>query len=123
MIIRRYKLPSGTICKLHRIRADLIPNYFLLSFPKRSGEPSPAELPELLGFGITEARRLAALHVFDPESYTLVYSGYSARREKGWHIHIFLLGSRWKKAWLYGLLMLKNVAQALGIRKDDAPKQ
>lgn len=34
--------------------------------------------------------------VNDAEAFTILYSGYSARREKGWHVHIVLLGNRWK---------------------------
>ena len=58
----------------------------------------------------------------DKEVYTLLYSGYSARREKGWHVHIVLLGNRWKKAWLYFVLAGKNLLQAFGLRKDGAPR-
>ena len=57
----------------------------------------------------------------DPEAFTVLHSGYSARREKGWHIHIVLLGNRWKKAWLYLVLAGKNMLQAAGLRKDDSP--
>ncbi|MFT6359056.1 MAG: hypothetical protein ACJAYJ_003284, partial [Saprospiraceae bacterium] len=51
----------------------------------------------------------------------VIYSGYSSRRERGWHIHIILLGSRWREAWLYLMLAEKNILQALKIREDDAP--
>ena len=52
----------------------------------------------------------------------MLYRGYSSRREKGWHVHIVLLGSRWKKAWLYFVLAGKNLLQAVGVKKDDAPR-
>jgi len=58
----------------------------------------------------------------DPEAFSILYSGYSSRREKGWHIHIVLLGNRWKKSWLYLVLTFKNLLQAFGLRKDDSPK-
>jgi len=122
MIVKECQLRSGSSCQLHQIRNDVIPNYYLVSFPKAFGEPSAEDLREILLFGINEARELANALTADPEAYTLVYSGYSARREKGWHVHIFLLGNRWKKAWLYFMLSLKNLAQGLGLRKDDAPK-
>ena len=54
--------------------------------------------------------------------FTILYSGYGARREKGWHVHIVLLGNRWRKAWLYLVLSAKNLLQAFGLRKDDAPR-
>jgi len=121
-MIDEFALQSGRKCHLHAISNDLIPDYYLLSFPKEFGEPSPSELPEIMDFGIRKARILARARTSDPEAYTMVYSGYSARREKGWHVQIFLLGNRWKKARLYFILTLKNLAQALGLRKDDAPR-
>jgi len=115
-------LASGKACRLLRIRNDLIPNYYLLAFPKEQGEPSSAEVSEMLNFGIEQARSLALDVTGDGEAYSLLYSGYSARREAGWHIHIVLLGNRWRKAWLYIVLAGKNLLQAVGLRRDDAPR-
>lgn len=115
-------LNSGNECQLIRIRNDLIPNYYLLAFPKSQGEPSASEVTEMLNIGIQHAQDLAFQFLKDKEAFTILYSGYSARREKGWHVHIVLLGNRWKKAWLYLVLSGKNVAQAFGLRKDDAPR-
>lgn len=105
-----------------RIRNELIAHYYLLAFPVEQGQPSSAEVQQMLVIGIEHARQLADLVLHDAEAYTIVYSGYSARREKGWHVHIVLLGSRWRKAWLYAVLAGKNLLQALGIRRDDAPR-
>jgi hypothetical protein len=115
-------LNSGNECRLVRIRNDLIPNYYLLAFPKLQGEPSAEEVTEMLNIGMQHAQNLALELLNDKEAFTILYSGYSARREKGWHVHIVLLGNRWKKAWLYLVLSGKNIAQAFGIRKDDAPR-
>lgn len=115
-------LNSGNECRLVRIRNDLIPNYYLLAFPKIQGEPSAEEVTEMLNIGMQHAQNLALELLNDKEAFTILYSGYSARREKGWHVHIVLLGNRWKKAWLYLVLSGKNIAQAFGIRKDDAPR-
>lgn len=117
-----FKLSSGNTCSLIRVRNDLIPNYYLLAFPKTQGEPSAAEATEMITRGIQQGQDLALELVGDREAFTVLYSGYSARREKGWHIHIVLLGNRWKKAWLYFVLAGKNLFQALGLRKDDAPR-
>ena len=117
-----FELASGKTCSLIRIRNDLIPNYYLLAFPKTQGEPSVAEATEMINRGIQQGQDLAFELVGDREAFTVLYSGYSARREKGWHIHIVLLGNRWKKAWLYLVLAGKNLFQALGLRKDDAPR-
>jgi len=115
-------LNSGNECQLIKIQRDFIPNYYLLAFPKHQGEPSINEVAEMLKIGIEQAKNISFEILGDQEAYSIIYSGYSARREKGWHIHIILLGNRWKKAWLYFVLTFKNVGQALGLRKDDSPK-
>ena len=115
-------LNSGNNCHLTRIRNDLIPNYYLLAFPESQGEPSSSEVTEMVTFGIQRAQELSYELLGDREAFTILYSGYSARREKGWHIHIVLLGNRWKKAWLYLVLAGKNLMQAIGLRKDNAPR-
>jgi len=76
----------------------------------------------MLTLGVRYAQKNAFEKLGDREAFSVLYSGYSARREKGWHIHIVLLGNRWRKAWLYSVLAMKNLLQAFGIRKDDAPK-
>ncbi len=115
-------LSSGRTCRIVRIRNAWIPRYYLVIFAREQGEPTPTEISEMLTLGAARARALAARIVGDGEAFAMIYSGYSARREKGWHVHIVLLGSRWRKAWLYLVLAGKNVLQALGLRKDDAPR-
>lgn len=115
-------LVSGHICELSAIRNDLIPNYYLLAFPLEQGQPSASEVTEMLTVGIEHAQALSNKLLADPEAFTILYSGYSSRREKGWHVHIVLLGNRWRKAWLYTVLAGKNLLQAFGIRRDDAPR-
>jgi hypothetical protein len=120
--VEQFVLTSGKACQLIRIRNDLIPNYFLLTFPKSAGEPCPAELSEMMAFGMSRAQELAFERTGDRGAFSLLYGGYSARREAGWHVHIVLLGNRWKKAWLYVVLAGKNLLQGFGLRKDDAPR-
>jgi hypothetical protein len=117
-----FALSSGQRCTLYRIRLDMIPDYYLLSFPRDAGEPSPLDLSEMLVLGMARAQSLARARVGDSGAYSVLYSGYSARREQGWHIHIVLLTGRWKKAWLYLVLAGKNALQALGLRRDDAAR-
>ena len=117
-----FNLTTGHTCQLVRIRNDLIPNYYLLAFPRRHGEPTSEEITEMLNLGTSYAQNLALDFLGDKEAFTILYSGYSARREKGWHVHIVLLGNRWRKAWLYLILAGKNMLQAFGLRKDDAPR-
>ena len=76
----------------------------------------------MLNIGVGHAQELAGRLLNDQEAFTILYSGYSARREKGWHVHIVLLGNRWRKAWLYAVLAGKNLLQAFGLRQDDAPR-
>ena len=115
-------LKSGRSCSLLRIRNEFIPNYYVMTFSERQGEPSPEELSEMLCLGMSRAQKLAYDYVGDKEAYSVLYSGYSSRREKGWHVHIVLLGNRWRKAWLYLMLSGKNLLQAFSLRKDDAPR-
>jgi len=118
----QFTLASGNSFEIIEIRKSLIPNYYLIAFPKTIGEPSSAEITEMLQVGIKQAKAVAKRLLGDEEAFTMLYSGYSARREKGWHVHIVLLGNRWKKAWLYTVLSFKNLLQAFGLRKDDAPR-
>ena len=120
--VKQYILKSGVKCKLLNIKNDLIPNYYLLCFPKTLGEPSELDVSEMLSLGVQYARKLSLEKLGDAEAFSVLYSGYSTRREKGWHVHIVLLGNRWRKAWLYSVLATKNLLQAFGVRKDDAPK-
>jgi len=115
-------LQSGRHCELIKIDRDMIPNYYLVAFPKTNGQPNAAEVSEMIVLGINKAKEKAKELLGDEEAFTVLYSGYSSRREKGWHIHIVLLGNRWKKAWLYCVLTFKNLLQAFGLRKDDSPK-
>lgn len=117
-----FRLASGGVCELIRIRKEWIPNYYVLAFPLNQGEPTALEVAEMMKLGIQHAKELAIQHVDDAEAFSILYSGYSARREMGWHIHIVLLGNRWRKAWLYFVLSGKNILQGLGLRKDDAPR-
>ncbi len=119
---KTFSLPSGRYCELSPVRNDLIPNYYLLAFPSDQGQPSASEVSEMLELGIGQAQKLSRELLGDSQAFTILYSGYSARREKGWHVHIVLLGNRRRKAWLYAVLAGKNLLQALGLRKDDAPR-
>jgi hypothetical protein len=118
----RFALSTGRTCEILRVRNEWIPRYYLLTFPKSDGEPTQAEVSEMLALGIERARRLAVEATGDPEAFGVIYSGYSMRRDQGWHVHIVLLGNRWRKAWLYFVLAGKNLLQALRLRKDDAPR-
>ena len=76
----------------------------------------------MLLLGMIRAQTLARELVGDPGAYSVLYRGYSARREQGWHVPIVLLTGRWKMAWRYLVLAGKNALQAMGLRRDDAPR-
>ena len=119
----KFCLVSGNECKLLPVKMELIPSYFVLTFPIKQGEPSSSEVTEMFDLGVEYAQSLAAKYVGDSQAFSILYSGYSSRRAKGWHIHIVILGNRWKKAWLYLVLAGKNVLQAFGLRKDDSSRR
>jgi len=50
-IADQFILSSGRCCALYRIQRDLIPDYYLLTFPRSDGEPPPADLAEMLVLG------------------------------------------------------------------------
>ncbi|MFP6582317.1 MAG: hypothetical protein VCD00_07145 [Candidatus Hydrogenedentota bacterium] len=83
MRVFEQKLETGNACEVIRVRNGCIPNYYLLVFPKAQGEPSSEEVSEMLKLGTNIARDLAKKFVDDAEAFTILYSGYSARREKG----------------------------------------
>jgi len=121
-LVENFHLSSGNSYQLIQINKLSIPNYHILAYPLSQGQPNAMELAELLKNGVNHAKDLALRLTGDRDAYTLIYSGYSARRRKGWHVHIVILGTRWRKARLYAVLSIKNILQALGLRKDDAPK-
>ena len=116
------QLKSGRTCELIKITKNMIPNYYIVAFPIINGQPNSGEVTEMIKIGINKAKEISKALLGDEEAYSLMYSGYSSRREKGWHVHIILLGNRWKKAWLYFVLTFKNILQAFRLRKDDSPK-
>jgi hypothetical protein len=118
----RLTLSTGRTCEVIRVRNEWIPRYYVLAFSTSQGEPTAREVSEMLALGVNKARELAQRMLGDAEAFGVLYSGYSARRELGWHVHIVLLGSRWRKAWLYFVLAGKNLLQAFGLRRDDAPR-
>src|SRR5436190_20085745 len=93
----RISLSTGRECEVVRVRNEWIPMYYVLAFPTSQGEPTPAEISEMLALGVNKARELAKKVVGDAEAFGVLYSGYSVRRELGWHVHIVLLGNRWRK--------------------------
>ena len=84
-------LNSGNTCNLIQIKKDLIPNYYILSFPKSQGEPSTSDVTEMLNLGVAHAQDLAFEKSNDKEAFSILYSGYSAQRDKGCIFILFYL--------------------------------
>ena len=41
---QKIQLRSGRHCELVKVQKDMIPNYFLVTFPKGNGQPNPLEI-------------------------------------------------------------------------------
>lgn len=109
-------LSSGRFCTLENPRIPFFASYRVLAWMQDQGEPTPDEQEELLAVALQEARKVATTYVGRSEGFTLIHSGRGSRRADRWHIHIVAVSSRWLKAWLYFVLCVKNVLQAMGLR-------
>lgn len=81
-IVEKYHLESGVQCQLLQIKNDLIPNDYLLCFPKLAGEPSEDDVSEMLSLGIKYAREISQESLGDSEAYSVLYSGYAPAERK-----------------------------------------
>lgn len=67
---------------------------------------------DVLLFCLTEAERLAADALGDPQAFMLIHSGSAIRKRANWHLHVFVVRHRWQKAWVYTVLGAKNLVLA-----------
>lgn len=72
-----------------------------------------AQRVALMAFFLIEAQRLAQAAVGDPQAFMLIHSGQSARKRASWHLHVFVVRSRWQKAWVYTVLAAKNLTLSM----------
>lgn len=98
-------------CVLVSYRLPLLRHCFALCSDS-ADECSDAQKVQLMAFFLIEAQRLAKEAVGDPQAFMLVHSGQSVRKRASWHLHVFVIRSRWEKAWVYAVLALKNTALA-----------
>jgi hypothetical protein len=84
---------------------------------------SVPERVDLLHFFFVEAQRLAAAATGDPECFLFFHSGAAVRKRDGFHVHVFVVRSRWQKALAYTILGAKNFSLAcwLSIRRLLSP--
>lgn len=99
-------------CVLVSYRLPLLDHCFVLCHETSLAQPDPTR-DELLQFFIAEAGRLAEQSVGDSEAFMLIHSGRSIRKRANWHLHVFVVQHRWQKAWVYGVLAVKNIALCL----------
>jgi hypothetical protein len=118
--ISQFTLRGGRTCQFTRVRSFFLRHYFVLTF---SGEPSTGEAEELFALALRWAGEQSTALVGAADSLTLIHNGLSARRVRGWHLHVVILRGRLEKAWLYLTLTGKNLLQALRLRKDPAPEK
>lgn len=75
---------------------------------------SMADSDKLGGFYYNEALRLATHHTGNPQTFILIESGSAVCKHKtSRHAHIFIIETRWQKAWLFSVLGMKNTLLAL----------
>ena len=98
-------------CSLVRYRLPGIPHCCV--FCHLSDSASEEQRGELVQFFLIQAHGLALATTGDSEAFVLVHSGSSVRKRKSWHLHVFIVRSRWQKAWLYSILAAKNIAQTM----------
>ncbi|MDO5767892.1 MAG: hypothetical protein Q4P13_00180 [Psychrobacter sp.] len=73
-----------------------------------------ADSDKLGQFYYDEAQRLAAHHTGNPQTFILIESGSAVCKHKASRqAHIFIIESRWQKAWLFSVLGIKNTVLAL----------
>ena len=117
-------LSSGRICRVDDPGLPLLPSYHVLYFPGRQGQPTDAEVAEMLALAYDAARRLGDEVFDDPECYTVLLNGARARRRPWFHVHLLPVNTVGKRRWALLCLTLKRAlrlaikARALVKRPD-----
>lgn len=111
-------LTSGRALELKRVNSIVLRHYYILACSDASAELTESEVAEMLDVASREGRSLSLKHAVDSRRYTLIFSGPLSSRRRGAHVHILVTASRWGKAWLYAVLAVKNLLQAVGLRSD-----
>ncbi len=114
--------------KPHRVAQpalpDQAPDWLVLSYKLpgihgcyticHTGQNAAAVIPaDFIGFVWQRARQLACAHGLAADSYVILQNGRDVARRDLLHFHVFLLKNRWQRAWLYQLLMLRQVFMGL----------
>ncbi len=109
----RIRLSTGRTCLLAQPSLPFLAHYHILAFAHEQGEPSAAELEEMLVIANQKARTLGRLYFADEECFSLVYNGGRTRRRPWPHVHILPSASPAAKRLAFLLFSLKHVLRPL----------
>ena len=119
---RQILVPAGYAereCVLVRYRLPGLPHCYVMCHEPMT-PPDSGGRGELLAFFTAQASRLALRDVGDDQAFVLMHNGAAIRRRANWHLHLFVVRRRWQKSWVYAILALKNLGNAIRgtVRKD-----
>ena len=83
-----FTLSTGRTCLLENPALPFLVHYHVLTFPAHQGQPSPAEVDEMIVIATRKARALGREYFGDDECFSLIYNGRRTRRRPWLHIHI-----------------------------------
>ena len=112
---RQVLVPPGYAerhCLLVRYRLPWLPHCFVLCHEPMAA-PGVQGRADLMAFFIAQASRLALEAVGDDQAFVLMHNGAAIRKRANWHLHLFVVRARWQKAWVYAILAMKNLLQAV----------
>ena len=112
---RQVFMPAGYAereCLLVRYRLPGLPHCYVMCHEPMAA-PDVRGRADLMAFFIAQTSRLALDAVGDDQAFVLMHNGAAIRKRANWHLHLFVVRRRWQKAWVYTILALKNLAQAI----------
>ena len=112
---RQTLVPDGYAerqCVLVRYRLPGLPHCYVMCHEPMA-PPDLGGRGELLAFFTAQASRLALRDVGDEQAFVLMHNGAAIRRRANWHLHLFVVRERWQKSWVYAILALKNLVNAV----------
>ena len=112
---RQVLMPAGYAereCLLVRYRLPGLPHCYVMCHEPMAA-PDVRGRADLMAFFLAQASRLALDAVGDDQAFVLMHNGAAIRKRANWHLHLFVVRRRWQKAWVYTILALKNLVQAI----------
>ena len=112
---RRVLVPAGFAerdCVLVHYRLPGLPHCYVMCHQPQV-PPDAKGRAELLNFFTKQASRLALRDAGDDQAFVLMHYGAAIRRSANWHLHLFVVRERWQKSWVYAILAVKNLVNAI----------